>query len=216
MTVNHMFLFTGMTAAQQQQQDNNHHPHNHNQYHHHHHQNYPNNFDTSMRKNANFRSTGSVQKSSTSTTINGAVGNNAITSAANSLTTLERTHIYNVDKKQVAIIDVGSNGGGNGGNGSGVDKKVEQTTTSSNNIVDNASIDEKSSAATIALVDSNLNLNTNNLASMESLTDCVPITVPPSPRGFDPKIKRPQIPAPPPPTNRPKSGELASADSTNL
>lgn len=178
-----------------------------------------------MRKNSNFRSTGSVQKS----TVNGA-------SAANSLTTLERTHIYNVDKKQVAIIDVG---GGNGG--SSVEKKIEQivgslpeaaittpTTTAApplslNNIVDNVTIDEKSNPITNtttttsgAVLDSNLNVNTNNLASMESLNDCIPTVVPPSPRGFDPKIKRPQIPAPPPPTNRPKSGELASTDSTNL
>lgn len=112
----------------------------------------------------------------------------------NSLTTLERTHIYNVDKKQVAIIDVGD-GNSNGKNQVTSDTKsqaVQPATFSTPNNDDKAPID-------------------NNMTVSQTE---IPTThhVPPSPRGFDPKIKRPQIPAPPPPTNRPKS----DGDSTNL
>ncbi len=108
----------------------------------------------------------------------------------NSLTTLERTHIYNVDKKQVAIIDVGDNNSSNG--------KNHQVTsdTKSNPSVPTTTSDDKP---------------IDNIMTV-SQTEPVTHHVPPSPRGFDPKIKRPVVPAPPPPTNRPKS----DGDSTNL
>lgn len=110
----------------------------------------------------------------------------------NSLTTLERTHIYNVDKKQVAIIDVGDN------NSNGKNQVVSDTKLNPVPMTTGATTNDDKPIDNIMTV---------------SQTE-IPIThhVPPSPRGFDPKIKRPQIPAPPPPTNRPKS----DGDSTNL
>lgn len=195
--------FKGMTAAQQLQ-DNNHGLATHHQYHHH--PNFANHFDASMRKNSNFRSTGSVQQK---TALNGG----GIT--AGSLTTLERTHIYNVDKKQVAIIDVGG-GGGNG------EKKQESTLigaagqmmTAMANNGDSSAEDKCGAAAVNSIVLTDVGAVTS---IVETDVNGVAPVVPPSPRGFDPKIKRPQIPAPPPPTNRPKSGEgPIASDSTNL
>lgn len=201
--------FKGMTAAQQLQDNNNHalatalHPH-----HQYHHQNFSNHFDASMRKNSNFRSTGSVQQKA-------ALNGGSIT--AGSLTTLERTHIYNVDKKQVAIIDVG----GNGGTGMG-EKKQEPTLVGgvgqmlselSNN--GDSSGEDKTSAAPVSLI-ATIDVAATLVDADVNVNGFAPV-VPPSPRGFDPKIKRPQIPAPPPPTNRPKSGEgPIASDSTNL
>lgn len=82
---------------------------------------------------------------------------------------LERTHIYNVDKQQVEIIDVNeqqNNGGETGEN------------TNSNDGTTHVK-------ETIVKEDGNATVVEN---------------VPQSPRNFDPKlIKRPQIPAPPPP-----------------
>lgn len=108
-----------------------------------------------------------------------------------SLTTLERTHIYNVDKKQVAIIDVGDN------NTNGKNQVTSETKSNPVPAIGASSIDDKP-------ID-------NNMTTSQTETPIIH-HVPPSPRGFDPKIKRPQIPAPPPPTNRPKS----DGDSTNL
>lgn len=159
--------------------------------------------DQPLKKTQSFRGGNVTQVSTPSKGING--------SGNGSLTTLERTHIYNVDKKQVAIIDfvdstssskqevVASNKQVNPSEASSIDEKrppplgVVTNVTASNETVP---------------IDNNTS-NTNSSSQM---------TVPPSPRGFDPKIKRPQIPAPPPPTNRPKSdgGSTASADSTNL
>lgn len=149
-----------------------------------------------------------------------------------SLTTLERTHIYNVDKKQVAIIDF-------------VDTK--QPTSDAKPSSEAPPIPPPPSIVTATLrinpaVSSETSANpagdvpettqeviqspapqpltiltssASSTAHTSSLSN-----VPPSPRGFDPKIKRPQIPAPPPPTAvasaaaaRPKS---ESGDSTNL
>ncbi|KAJ6636168.1 Rho GTPase-activating protein 92B [Pseudolycoriella hygida] len=132
--------------------------------------------DAPIKKTQSFRS------SADSKTLNG----------GSSLTTLERTHIYNVDKKQVAIIDVGDN------NSNGKHQVVGDT---------------KSNAvppASIGAVNNDEKPIDNNMS--QSQTEAPIHYVPPSPRGFDPKIKRPQIPAPPPPTNRPKS----DGDSTNL
>lgn len=109
-----------------------------------------------------------------------------------SLTTLERTHIYNVDKKQVAIIDVGDN------NGNGKHQVVSDTKSSPAPTTTGApNNDDKP-------IDNNMTVSQTEIPTTHH--------VPPSPRGFDPKIKRPQIPAPPPPINRPKS----DGDSTNL
>ncbi|XP_037036980.1 rho GTPase-activating protein 92B [Bradysia coprophila] len=115
----------------------------------------------------------------------------------NSLTTLERTHIYNVDKKQVAIIDVGDSSNG----------KNQATNDTKTNPVQMPA----TTCATGALT--NDDKPVDNIMTV-SQTD-IPIThhVPPSPRGFDPKIKRPVVPPPvAPPINRPKS----DGDSTNL
>uniref|UniRef100_A0A182MGB2 Rho-GAP domain-containing protein n=1 Tax=Anopheles culicifacies TaxID=139723 RepID=A0A182MGB2_9DIPT len=54
--------------------------------------------------------------------------------------------------------------------------------------------------------------STNSTSSVTSTTTTTSLQhVPQSPRGIDPKIKRPQVPAPPPPVGRPKS-----SDSTDL
>lgn len=138
--------------------------------------------DAPIKKTQSFRGTSTDSKG-----LNG----------GNSLTTLERTHIYNVDKKQVAIIDVGDNNGNSNGKNQVVSdiklNPVPTTTTATGA----SNIDDKP-------IDNNMTVSQTE----------IPVThhVPPSPRGFDPKIKRPQIPAPPPPTNRPKS----DGDSTNL
>lgn len=129
--------------------------------------------DAPIKKTQSFRGS----SSDNSKTLNG---------GGNSQTTLERTHIYNVDKKQVAIIDVGDNNGKNAIGGGDGNKPTDAPTTVQDDSATNVTQTE------------------------------LPATihhVPPSPRGFDPKIKRPVVPAPPPPTlNRPKS----DGDSTNL
>lgn len=126
-----------------------------------------------LKKTQSFRSNATTTTAQTPTKMNGA-GNG-------SLTTLERTHIYNVDKKQVAIIDF-----------------VDQISAaaSSSNREKRPTLDDST---------------TDTAATMTTTTTMS--TVPPSPRGFDSKIKRPGVPAPPPPTNRPKSD---GGDSTNL
>lgn len=130
--------------------------------------------DAPIKKTQSFRGTSSESKG-----LNG----------GSSLTTLERTHIYNVDKKQVAIIDVGDSNS-NGKNPVNSDTKSTTTTAAPSN-------EDKP-------IDNSMTVSQTELPATHH--------VPPSPRGFDPKIKRPQIPAPPPPTNRPKS----DGDSTNL
>lgn len=99
-----------------------------------------------------------------------------------SLTTLERTHIYNVDKQQVAFIDVS-------------DQQNIATTPSQSSPKQNA----------VANGDKESHLNGNKM-SIECHTTSTENgsagneNVPQSPRCFEPKvIKRPQIPAPPPP-----------------
>lgn len=136
--------------------------------------------DATVKKTQSFRGNSTENK-----TLNG----------GNSLTTLERTHIYNVDKKQVAIIDVGDNNG--------------KTPTANDN---NKPIPVPMTSDIPTTVNDDKPMDNTMTTSQ---TD-IPTTihhVPPSPRGFDPKIKRPVVPAPPPPTNiRPKS----DGDSTNL
>lgn len=121
-----------------------------------------------------------------------------------SLTTLERTHIYNVDKKQVEIIDVDQNS--DNGNGSHDDQSNGQHSSSDKENSDkdcdkksSKSSDSDDSKSGEAIETNNLLTSTGMSSSTTNTgTDC---SVPQSPRGFDPKmIKRPQIPAPPPPT----------------
>lgn len=97
---------------------------------------------------------------------------------------LERTHIYNVDKQQVAFIDVGDGKG-------------------------------RGETAPLAEMESNAVVTPSEDLHMDLAQ------VPPSPRSItmDAKmlVKRPQVPAPPPPTNRPKSQEsLGEAEITGL
>lgn len=135
-----------------------------------------------------------------------------------SLTTLERTHIYNVDKKQVEIIDVDqqSNGSGNGNgsethsesssngkNSSSSDKENDkekdgdQSDKSNETNGETKSNDDASNGMHL-LTTSTGNTMSNSTTNTSSNNECV--AVPQSPRCFDPKlIKRPQIPAPPPP-----------------
>lgn len=140
-----------------------------------------------------------------------------------SLTTLERTHIYNVDKKQVEIIDVDQQNNGNGnhddgssnGKNSSSDKensdkekdieKPEKKTEKMNPTNCKVETTEKSNEPketnepngeqSESIDDNNLTLSTSTTnTGHESL-------IPPqSPRCFEPKmIKRPQYTPPPPP-----------------
>lgn len=158
-----------------------------------------------------------------------------------SLTTLERTHIYNVDKKQVEIIDVdqqsNSNGSTDSSNGSfegtpingdqsqskdDIEKVLENPNDESNN--DDSKQNESNDNHL-------LNVSTNsNAMSTSTISNSGDGPVPQSPRSFEMKnIKRPQVPAPPPPNiqsvggtaehttieNR-KSDPARTADTTKL
>lgn len=130
-----------------------------------------------------------------------------------SLTTLERTHIYNVDKKQVEIIDVDqpSNGNGNhsdnssNGKNSSSDKensdKEKDSVKSEDSVRSNGSDEEETKPS--EQIDGNHLLATSTGNAMSSSTTNAgneSVVPPQSPRCFEPKvIKRPQIPAPPPP-----------------
>jgi hypothetical protein len=107
-------------------------------------------------------------------------------------TVLERTQIYNIDKQQVSIIDV-VDPTSTGGNGHHQHHHREKDRDKDKN---------KELEA-----DTNQPVISNNLrASQTSLNELNLTQVPASPRGFDSsKVKRPQVPAPPPPTSRPKS-----------
>lgn len=164
------------------------------------------------------------------------------TKPQNGQTTLERTHIYNVDKKQVAIIDfVDSSRAAT----TGTDTKTTSTTAAPQlqseahrNGNHNASIVTATLKITPSSIAVALPTDTSSTTSSAPTATtaagavvsdtCAAVGsqqhthhVPPSPRGFDPKIKRPQIPAPPPPVAagstaaalRPKS---ESGDSTHL
>lgn len=110
---------------------------------------------------------------------------------------LERTHIYNVDKQQVALIDLGDKNQNNGKNHKELIVAVPDIVSSSGDFIVPASP---------LVVTTPSEILDGEFSSLSH--------VPPSPRGFDPKsVKRPQVPAPPPPTNRPKSQE---GNSTNL
>lgn len=153
-----------------------------------------------------------------------------------SFTTLERTHIYNVDKKQVAIIDfVDAN------KPSATDAKPSSEgpppvppppaiVTALMRITPHPpSCDPIDTPAKPAAADATVQLpeSTNRPPPLTTTATNATVTttsssstslnnVPPSPRGFDPKIKRPQIPAPPPPTSAATRPKSESGDSTHL
>jgi hypothetical protein len=106
----------------------------------------------------------------------------------------ERTQMYNIDKKQVAIIDVIEH--------NRADKLTLDLSQHQQQLLEKENIGENQE---------------NNKNLLGSHPDLNLQQVPPSPRGFDPKVKRPQVPAPPPPVlgNRP-AGTAPTADSTNL
>lgn len=149
--------------------------------------------------------------------------NNAIGSiTGRSLTTLERTHIYNVDKKQVEIIDVDQPSNGNGTSNDDHDDN-DHTSNGKNSSSDKENSDngkesdasekneratdengERVPAKTTESTDGNqLAVPPTGQAMSTSTTNAAnECPVPQSPRLFEPKlIKRPQIPAPPPPSN---------------
>lgn len=128
-----------------------------------------------------------------------------------SLTTLERTHIYNVDKKQVEIIDVDQQSNGNhsdnssNGKNSSSDKensdKEKDSVKSEDSSKSNGSDGEETKPCeTIDRNDHLLPTTTGHVMSSSTTSTGNESIVPQSPRCFEPKvIKRPQIPAPPPP-----------------
>lgn len=102
-----------------------------------------------------------------------------------SLTTLERTHIYNVEKQQVAFIDVSDqqNSASTPPQGSPKQNAIANGGDKESHLNGSKTSNENQSAST-----ENVNVGSENN------------NVPQSPRCFEPKvIKRPQIPAPPPP-----------------
>ncbi|XP_058452573.1 rho GTPase-activating protein gacI-like isoform X2 [Malaya genurostris] len=133
-------------------------------------------------------------------------------------TVLERAQVYNIDKQQVAIIDVADKQSG--------EEKAKKdkvclapiTTVpegipplammeSTGSLGSDLQSPEKPTAEQTAEEDTTSAASASNVAITTSLQQ-----VPQSPRGFDQaKIKRPQVPAPPPPVGRPKS-----SDSTDL
>lgn len=116
----------------------------------------------------------------------------------NHKTTLERAQIYSVEKQQVSIIDVTSS------EPTSITTSVTTTANKSPLRIDNpATIGDSAMSQSREFI-------ANESGMQTSLTQ-----VPPSPRGFDPRIKRPQVPAPPPPTNHRKS-DGALGDSTHL
>lgn len=146
-----------------------------------------------------------------------------------SLTTLERTHIYNVDKKQVAIIDFVDTNKPTATEAPPIPPPPSivtaalrinppASTNSETTAKPTADVPETHEGSTKPQLPPITLPTTTTSASATTITTTTTTSlsnVPPSPRGFDPKIKRPQIPAPPPPTTaaRPKS---ESGDSTNL
>lgn len=121
------------------------------------------------QKQQNEQNTGIKKAQSFRLSSNGQLDDN---SASRSQAALERTHIYNVDKQQVEFIDVNEAENNN--------TSTEKNGVSSGNEVHAVRSDE------------------NHVGKKDE-----PIhqfEAPHSPRNFDPKlIKRPQIPAPPPP-----------------
>ncbi|XP_050100558.1 uncharacterized protein LOC126581130 [Anopheles aquasalis] len=146
-------------------------------------------------------------------------------SSGESAGTLERTQIYNIDKQQVAFIDVVSEEDdpdrviGKPTTARGGSTRKERPEPLSTVVVQDT-ITVPQGTPPLAMMESTGSLGSDlqspvnptattgssNTTSTTSLQH-----VPQSPRGMDPKIKRPQVPAPPPPVGRPKS-----SDSTDL
>lgn len=146
--------------------------------------------------------------------------NNNINNNNGGPTTLERTHIYNVDKQKVEFFSPSLD------NQQGKaplatmeghlddDDAIAITSTNTNIIMPPppppAITTAVASVAPLALI----TINTSSTNPITTSTDSQNVftNVPPSPRGFDHKIKRPQEPAPPPPSHRKSS----DSNSTNL
>lgn len=135
----------------------------------------------SIKKTQSFRmSTGNGNRDSKGIAVGSITGR--------SLTTLERTHIYNVDKQQVAFIDVSDQ------QPNSASTPPSQGSPKQNTIPNGGNGGEKD-----VHLNGNRTSNENQSASTENL-NVSGDNVPHSPRCFEPKvIKRPQIPAPPPP-----------------
>ncbi|XP_058059692.1 uncharacterized protein LOC131210456 [Anopheles bellator] len=140
------------------------------------------------------------------------------------LGTLERTQIYNIDKQQVAFIDVVSEEDTVGRvtttgpvrGGSTRKERPEPLPASVAVTLDTIAVPQ--GTPPLAMMESTGSLGSdiqspvNPVATTGTITSNTSLQhVPQSPRGMDPKIKRPQVPAPPPPVGRPKS-----SDSTDL
>lgn len=136
---------------------------------------------------------------------------------------LERTQMYHIDKQQVEIFDVKpspqmtrkqlfSESSDNKENSHNINIKNEKssTSTTSGTVPISATIDNNAVASTIVG-----STESNSGGSEEDVDDdknnIQSYQVPASPRAFDAKIKRPQVPPP----ARPKSSDLAD-NSTNL
>uniref|UniRef100_A0A2M3Z2V8 Putative rho gtpase-activating protein 92b n=1 Tax=Anopheles braziliensis TaxID=58242 RepID=A0A2M3Z2V8_9DIPT len=153
----------------------------------------------------------------------------ATSSTSESAGTLERTQIYNIDKQQVAFIDVVSEEDdpdrviGKPATARGGSTRKERPEPLSTVVVQDT-ITVPQGTPPLAMMESTGSLGSDlqspvnpTATSGTSNTNSTTTTttslqhVPQSPRGMDPKIKRPQVPAPPPPVGRPKS-----SDSTDL
>lgn len=176
-------------------------------------------FGESLKKTHSFRGPSSSNGNSAG------VSGKPMNGNGGSLTTLERTHIYNVDKKQVAIIDFVDANKSATNAAADVPAKVSadapphppppSIVTAMMRIAPPTTTSTTSPATVCDTIvkpaDTSTNPVTPPTQSSHPLTN-----VPPSPRGFDPKIKRPQIPAPPPPTSAAARPKSESGDSTNL
>lgn len=118
------------------------------------------------------------------------------------MTTLERTHIYNVDKQQVSFIDVIAD------SNTKTIKDLQMIDDDAPTLDGESHVDGGNGSAEVEMQSLTIDTTTAFVATENQSTS----PVPPSPRGFDPKVKRPVVPAPPPP-NRPRSSD---GTSTNL
>lgn len=134
-------------------------------------------------------------------------------------TTLERTHMYNVNKQRVEFFAASSDNQQNHHGKAPLatmeghldDDDTTSTATTTNVTTTNDS--RPPIAPLIISTSSTATPLTTSITTSSNDPQHVFTNVPPSPRGFDPKVKRPQEPAPPPPLNRPKSDD---GNSTNL
>ncbi|XP_063699692.1 rho GTPase-activating protein 92B-like [Culicoides brevitarsis] len=119
------------------------------------------------------------------------------TTSASHETQLERIQSFSIDKQQVAIIDIGGSNG---------EKQQQRRTRKSSSQERSLELPENA-----GMTESNNNSNNFDHATLQQ--------VPPSPREGK-NVKRPQVPAPPPPTIiNPAKQECAqniTSDSTNL